>query len=113
MPLSPVGHSNSAAYPVVQIAAQLVAVGDTKVVDPAAYKLAGLKELIAHADAPVSVGELLYPLLEFLQCFRMPFDKSALESKTQELTLAGFHHLAFVRVDHKLQAFFQILSNAA
>lgn len=86
----------------IQIAAQLVAIGDTKVVDPAAYKLAGFKELIAHADAPVPVGESPYPPLELLQRFRVPFDVPVLERKAQELALMGFHHLAFLRVDHKL-----------
>ena len=86
----------------IQIAAQLIAIGDTKVVNPAADKLAGFKELIALADAPVSVGEFPYPLLEFPQRFQVPFDMSTLEGEAQELTLTSFHHLAFLPVDHKL-----------
>jgi len=86
----------------IQVAAQLVAVGDSKVVNPATDKLAGLKELVAHAYAPVAVGELPYPLLELLQRFRVPLDLSVFEGEPQKLTFSGFHHLAFLGVDHKL-----------
>ncbi|SRR3990167_10995273 len=101
-PLPPVGHPNSASDPVIQITTQLIAIGDTKIVDPAAYVLTGFKELVAHADTPVSVGQFPYSLFKFQQRFRVPFDMSILECKSQELTLAGFHHLTFLCVDHKL-----------
>lgn len=66
------------AYPVIKITAQLIAVGDTKIIDPATYKLAGLEKLVMYADTPVVIGELPYPPLEVMQCLRMPFDQAIL-----------------------------------
>ena len=90
----------------------LIAVGNPKVVDPATDKLAGFKELEAHAYPPVTVGKFPYTLLELPQRFRVPLDLSAPEGEAQELTLSGLHHLAFLEIDHKLQVFLQVLSDA-
>ena len=80
----------------IQITAKLIAIGNSKLIDPATYKLADLKELVAHADTPVAIGELPYPLLEFMQCFRVPFDQATLECKTQEFTVTGFQQFQAV-----------------
>jgi len=97
---------------VIQIAAKLIAVGDAKVVNPTSNVLTGSKVLAPHTTTPVAVGELPYPLLELKQSFRVPLDASIYEGESQELTLAGLHHLAFLCVDHKLQAVLQVLSDA-
>ncbi|KGK41367.1 hypothetical protein LH51_15490 [Nitrincola sp. A-D6] len=60
----------------IQIAAKLIAAGDSKVIDPATYKLTCLKKLVMHADTPVAIGELPYPLLEFMLRLLMPFDQA-------------------------------------
>ena len=54
-PLPPISHSYSASDPIIQIDAELIAVGDAKVIDPASYKLTGFEELIFHRDTPVSI----------------------------------------------------------
>lgn len=47
-PLSPVGHPDATADPVIQIAATLVAGSDAKVVDSATKMLANLEELVVQ-----------------------------------------------------------------
>jgi hypothetical protein len=54
-PLSPVSHSNPAPNPMIQIDTKLIAVGNTKVIDPTTYILADFEELIFHGHAPVAV----------------------------------------------------------
>jgi len=41
----------------VQIDTELVAVGETKIINPASYKLAGFEALIFHRYTPVAVRE--------------------------------------------------------
>ena len=45
-PLSPIGHPDATANPVIQIAAALIAGGDTNVVNPAKEILADFEELV-------------------------------------------------------------------
>ena len=84
----------------IQIAAKLIAVGDTKVINPASNVLTGFVKLIAHANAPVTVSEFPYSLLKFQQRFRMPFDLTILKRETQEFAFAGLNHLAFLTVNN-------------
>ena len=85
----------------IKLVTLLITVGDAKVIDPARNVLAGLKELVSHADAPVSVSELPNSLLEFQQGFRVPFDSPVLEGKAQELAFIDTHYLTFVGADHQ------------
>lgn len=80
-PLSPVGHPNAAADPVIQIAAALIAGGDAKVVDPAPKVLADLEKLIVHRHTPVPVRQFPNTSLELAQHLRMPMDRGFLEGK--------------------------------
>ncbi len=111
-PLPPVGHPYPAADPLIQLHAELIAVGDTKVVDPAAQVLAGFEELILHRHAPVAVGQSSDLLLEALQGFRVNEDLPRLEGKPQELTLRGFDDMAFAGVDHQFQTLLQVAADA-
>lgn len=96
----------------IKLVTLLITVGNAKVINPACNVLAGLKELVAHADAPVSVGELPDSLLEFQQGLRVPFDSPVLECKAQELAFINTHHLTFVGVDHQQQAVFNKAGDA-
>ena len=89
-PLPPVGHPYPAADPLIQLHAELIAVGDTKVVDPASQVLARFEELVLHRDAPVAIGQSSDLLLETLQAVRVDEDPPRLGGKSEELTLRGF-----------------------
>ena len=97
----------------IKLVTLLITVGNAKVIDPACNVLAGLKELVSHADAPVSVSELPDSLLKFQQSFRMPFDTPVLERKAQKLAFIDTHHLTFVGVNHQRQAVFYKAGDAS
>ena len=111
-PLSPVGHPNAAADPVIQIAATLIAGGDTKVVDPAPKVLADLEKLVVHRHTPVPVRQFPDTLLELAQRVRVPMDLGSLEGKAQELAVIGSDHPALGSVDRQFQAMFEEVADA-
>ena len=110
--MPPISHPYPAADPLIQRHAELIAVGDTKVVDPASQVLARFEELVLHRDAPVAVGQSSDLLLETLQAVRVDEDPPRLEGKSEELTLRGFDDMAFAGVDHQFQTLLQVAADA-
>ena len=111
-PLPPIGHPYPAADPLIQLHAELIAVGDAKVVDPTSQLLARFEELILHRHAPVAVGQSSDLQLETLQAVRVDEDPPRLEGKSEELTLRGFDDTAFAGVDHQFQTLLQVAADA-
>ena len=97
----------------IQFNTELIAIGNTKVIDPATNELAGLEELIFHRHSPVAVRQTPNLLLELLQCFRVPLNASSPESKSEKFAFIGFNDAAFGRVNDQFQAVLQISTDAA
>jgi len=111
-PLSPVGHPDAAANPVIQIATALVAGGNAKVVDPATKVLADPEELIVHRHTPIPVRQYPNALLELAQRVRVPMNLGSLEGESQELAFIGSDDPALGRIDRQFQTMLQVVADA-
>ena len=50
----------------IQIDTELIAIGDPKVIDPTAYKLAGFEELVFHRHTPEEAADHLAERIDAL-----------------------------------------------
>jgi len=104
-PLFQVAHADASSQPLVYRNSNFVIQGNTEVVHPSMSVGTDFPVPVVHRNAPTTASETAQFGLKACERFLRDSKPFSDEGKTEERTLLGFDHFAFVSVDLHLEDF--------